>query len=496
MIMEYVAGECLEDVIARHPQGLPAGLALEWFRGVAAAVGHLHEHGIVHRDLKPGNIFCDQGVIKLGDYGLSKFISVSRRSGQTESIGTVHYMAPEIAKGCYGKEIDIYALGVLLYELLTGHVPFEGQSVGEVLMKHLTAEPDLGRLAEPYRSAVAACMAKDPAQRPRSASDLLAARIAGRRAAPQVSPERPKSTRPAAATNAWPPARFWQSLTTPSKVLVALIVVYVLLRTSPSLIHALLLSAASLGAYWYLRSAEKAKAVERPEGRGEFARAPIVLSDAELQPAGEGPRRRMAELLGSLVFAAAVAAALIVVAAAVRGVNPSPQQVAWQWLVGALGSWLVLVPAKYWEGKPGDDSLRRFVMLVLGLGLGLFAWAVARYLWVELPYDSPIVANVTGIVASEAYEANGQPRLLAYLAYFALLMLVPRWWLQADARRSRRVNLWATTFCICYALVLNQFCRFRSPGPCPSRARCRWRCNWPAARAILPREQRGLTMLA
>ena len=97
VIMEYVSGECLEDVIARHPQGLPAGMALDWFRGVAAAVGHLHEHGIVHRDLKPGNIFCDQGQIKLGDYGLSKFISVSRRSGQTESIGTVHYMAPEIA---------------------------------------------------------------------------------------------------------------------------------------------------------------------------------------------------------------------------------------------------------------------------------------------------------------------------------------------------------------------------------------------------------------
>ncbi len=78
-----------------------------------------------------------KGQIKLGDYGLSKFISVSRRSGQTESVGTVHYMAPEIANGRYGKEIDVYALGILLYELLTGHVPFEGESVGEVLMKHL-----------------------------------------------------------------------------------------------------------------------------------------------------------------------------------------------------------------------------------------------------------------------------------------------------------------------------------------------------------------------
>ena len=69
-------------------------------------MAYLHDHGIVHRDLKPGNIFSDEGQIKLGDYGLSKFISVSRRSGQTESVGTVHYMAPEIANGRYGKEIE------------------------------------------------------------------------------------------------------------------------------------------------------------------------------------------------------------------------------------------------------------------------------------------------------------------------------------------------------------------------------------------------------
>ena len=143
--MEYVAGESLEEVIGRNPQGLPPDEALDWMQGIAAGVAYLHDHGIVHRDLKPGNIFRDDGLVKLGDYGLSKFISCSRRSGQTESIGTVHYMAPEVANGRYGKEIDIYALGIILYEMLTGHVPFEGESVGEVLMKHLTAEPTLDR---------------------------------------------------------------------------------------------------------------------------------------------------------------------------------------------------------------------------------------------------------------------------------------------------------------------------------------------------------------
>jgi len=141
VVMEYMSGRSLESEIADHPQGLPLDEAMNWFHGIAAGVAYLHDHGIVHRDLKPGNIFCDEGVVKVGDYGLSKFISCSRRSGHTESIGTVHYMAPEVAHGRYGKELDVYALGAVLYELLTGHVPFDGESVGEVLMKHLTANP-------------------------------------------------------------------------------------------------------------------------------------------------------------------------------------------------------------------------------------------------------------------------------------------------------------------------------------------------------------------
>ena len=132
----------------------------------------LHDHGIVHRDLKPGNIFVDEGVVKVGDYGLSKFISCSRRSGQTESVGTVHYMAPEISNGRYGSEIDTYALGIILYEMLTGHVPFEGESVGEVLMKHLTAEPDLSVLGEPYREIVQKALTKDPDGRLKSVAEL------------------------------------------------------------------------------------------------------------------------------------------------------------------------------------------------------------------------------------------------------------------------------------------------------------------------------------
>jgi hypothetical protein len=165
VVMEYIAGESLSTVLARHPNGLPRELAREWFLALTRAIGYLHDHGIVHRDLKPGNIFLENGVLKVGDYGLSKSISQSQRTAQTDSVGTVHYMAPEISTGNYNKQIDVYAAGIILYEMLTGKVPFEGESAGEILMKHLTTPPDLSKLPSEYLPIVAKALAKNPAQR-------------------------------------------------------------------------------------------------------------------------------------------------------------------------------------------------------------------------------------------------------------------------------------------------------------------------------------------
>src|SRR5262245_29221009 len=175
VVMEYVAGETLNTILNRHPQGLAPELVRQWFAGLAAAVGYLHDHGIVHRDLKPGNVFLENGVVKVGDYGLCKFISGSQRTAQTQSVGTVHYMAPEISTGNYGKQIDVYAAGVILYEMLTGRVPFEGESAGEILMKHLTTPPDLSKLPQAFVSVVGKALAKNPAHRYASMAEMARA---------------------------------------------------------------------------------------------------------------------------------------------------------------------------------------------------------------------------------------------------------------------------------------------------------------------------------
>lgn len=174
VVMEYVAGPNLRQVLDDAPGGMPEAEVRRWFTAIANGVGHLHAAGLVHRDLKPGNVFDDLGIIKVGDYGLSKFISASHKGGHTESVGTFHYMAPEIGRGEYGREIDIYALGVILYEMLTGRVPFDGESCHEIIVKHLTATPELGDVPEPYRQVIRAALSKDPKRRPGSTAEMLA----------------------------------------------------------------------------------------------------------------------------------------------------------------------------------------------------------------------------------------------------------------------------------------------------------------------------------
>jgi hypothetical protein len=175
VIMEYVNGPSLRELLDQSPSGLGTQKAAFFLREIGKGLTYLHDCGIVHRDLKPGNIFYENGAVKIGDYGLSKAITASHRSGQTVTVGTVHYMAPEIGAGKYDRGIDIYAMGALLYEMLTGQVPFFGASPAEVLMKHLTVAPPLDGIEEPFATVIRRAMAKDPAQRYQSVQEMVEA---------------------------------------------------------------------------------------------------------------------------------------------------------------------------------------------------------------------------------------------------------------------------------------------------------------------------------
>jgi serine/threonine protein kinase len=178
--LEYVEGGSLAQSIRGTPQS-PASAA-RIIETLGRAVHFAHQAGIVHRDLKPGNVLLTtQGIPKITDFGLAKRLEGD--AGQTKSgdiIGTPGYMAPEQAAGqtkSVGPQVDIYALGAILYELLTGHPPFKGESALETLMQVLEREPQRPRLinAAVPRDLETIClkaMAKDVRQRYQTASEL------------------------------------------------------------------------------------------------------------------------------------------------------------------------------------------------------------------------------------------------------------------------------------------------------------------------------------
>ncbi|NLH16961.1 MAG: serine/threonine protein kinase, partial [Phycisphaerae bacterium] len=193
VIMEYVSGPSLADIIRETPGGLGPQKTAFFLREISKGLSYLHGCGIVHRDLKPGNIFYEDGRVKIGDYGLSKSMNTSVHSGQTITVGTVHYMAPEIGAGCYNRSIDIYAMGVVVYEMLTGQVPFFGNSPAEVLMKHMSSQPDLTGIDETFARMIRKAMAKDPAERYSTVQEMVEDVFGSEHIRNSVSQFRPES---------------------------------------------------------------------------------------------------------------------------------------------------------------------------------------------------------------------------------------------------------------------------------------------------------------
>ena len=179
IVMEYIDGITLKEYIDR--QGV-----IEWkdtlhlTTQVLRALQHAHESGIVHRDIKPQNIMLLQdGTIKVTDFGIARFSDKATRTMTDQAIGSVHYIAPEQARGdVTDGKTDIYSVGVMLYEMLTGKLPFEGDSAVTVALMQLQSTPKRPREVNPSIPAgleqiTMRAMEKQPENRYTSAAEML-----------------------------------------------------------------------------------------------------------------------------------------------------------------------------------------------------------------------------------------------------------------------------------------------------------------------------------
>jgi len=178
--MEYVSGEDLRSFI-RRARRLDVGTAISITKQVCEGLSEAHRLGVVHRDLKPGNIMIDnEGNAKIMDFGIARSISVKGITGAGMMIGTPEYMSPEQVEGKEADQrSDLYALGVILYEMVTGRVPFQGDTPLSIALKHKSEVPKdprelNGQLPEGLSRLILRCLEKDKEKRFQSAAAVSA----------------------------------------------------------------------------------------------------------------------------------------------------------------------------------------------------------------------------------------------------------------------------------------------------------------------------------
>ena len=172
IVMEYVDGETLKDKITREGHlSIPESLKIA--KEIAEALSHAHKNNLVHCDVKPHNILVMQdGRVKVADFGIARAVTSTTMTYNGNVVGSVHYFSPEQAKGTkITPKSDVYSLGVVLYEMLTGHLPFTGETTVSVALKHLQDQPRSIRSIDAQIPAVVEAivfkaMSKDPNDRP------------------------------------------------------------------------------------------------------------------------------------------------------------------------------------------------------------------------------------------------------------------------------------------------------------------------------------------
>src|ERR1039458_9163035 len=181
IVMEFIDGRPLSSIL-KTAGPLSADRAAAVGGHVAAALGYAHKHGVIHRDVKPGNVLItDDGQVKVTDFGIARAINTEESLTQTGAVmGTATYFSPEQAEGIgVDARTDIYSLGVVLFEMVTGRPPFLGDTPVAVASKHVRDHPPAPRELNPsipptFEAIILKSMAKDPAHRYATAEELRA----------------------------------------------------------------------------------------------------------------------------------------------------------------------------------------------------------------------------------------------------------------------------------------------------------------------------------
>lgn len=579
IVMEYVAGESLRELLDESPRGLAPEDVMIIFGQLGAGVQYLHEQGIVHRDLKPANVFIENGLVKIGDYGLSKFISKSQRGGQTESVGTFHYMAPEIGNGHYGKEIDVYSLGILLYEMLTGSVPFDGESPQEIILKHLASLPDLSNVPVSFRDAIAGALHKDPRARFQSVANMLSSlNISIDRSGMAVQPRQQQESKHSILSSwelpSWDsikrrfgvsnhkvkspdltayrssfisaaskysslrPVRYAQEPIANAVlgmfaeiqrwfgqiphnspwygVALALVIVIVVSRGVAVLpfIATLLLCYIPYFIVWSLVSSYQPPV---PADQSDESKTAIPLASffvdrqspsidqglvnenlpvLDVATSGVVPRnarkafRTFAQWQSSkrsqlsqkpmienwiewtwsivssttIVSILSVVGYLIAIALAPTRVESSHFIAAGTWtaVMTLIMTWTVLFIGKRWERREEDSLIFRFTMLTVGFGVGAIGFSLSEFL--QVPWADVVhFERDTEPRTWPRFHSGISPLLPAFVAYFAMLMGLVKWWRQTDILRKHRFSLFSVLWAILAAVIISGFVFFPTP---------------------------------
>lgn len=180
MVMQYVKGTDLKAYIKKH-YPIPLPQVIDIMEQVLSAVATAHAHGIIHRDLKPQNILIDENKnVKITDFGIAVAVSQDSLTQTNTLMGSVHYLSPEQARGSIAtKQSDIYSLGIILFELLTGKVPFEGETAVSIALKHFREEIPSVReqnkeIPQALENVIIKATAKEPAERYSSVNEMAA----------------------------------------------------------------------------------------------------------------------------------------------------------------------------------------------------------------------------------------------------------------------------------------------------------------------------------